>query len=128
MTVTPAMIDDLMHRSEAVVRTLVGDPVVGRYVDGPRPLPRPFQGTGEVRLVILGQDPTVERGESRDRVTTVLNLDRGGSLRTLLAGTVCAGLRARAVARDGASWMGSVGRRLGTPYSFLKVTSSSRVR
>lgn len=92
MTVPPAMLDELMLRSEAVVRTLVGDPMVGRYVDASRPLPRPFQGTGEIRLVILGQDPTVERSESRDRVTTVLNLDRGGSLSTFLAGTVCAGL------------------------------------
>lgn len=92
MTVTPAMIDDLMRRSEAVVRDLVGDPVVGGYVDAPRPLPRPFLGAGEIKLVILGQDPTVERNESRDQVTTVLNLDRGGSLRTFLSDDVCKGL------------------------------------
>ncbi len=92
MTVPPAMIDDLMRRSEAVVRSLTGDPVVVGYVEGDRPLPRPFVGTGEIKLVILGQDPTVEQDESRDLVTTVLNLDRGGSLRTFLNGKVCKGL------------------------------------
>lgn len=92
MTVTPAMIDDLMRRSEAVVSTLAGDAVVGGYVEAVRPLPRPFVGTGEIKLVILGQDPTVEREESRESVTTVLNLDRGGSLRTFLDGKVCKGL------------------------------------
>jgi uracil-DNA glycosylase len=92
MTVTPSMIDDLMRRSEAVVRTLAGDPAVGGYINAGRPLPRPFMGTGEVKLVILGQDPTVERKESRESVTTVLNLDRGSSLRTFLHGTVCKGL------------------------------------
>ena len=54
------MIDDMMLRSQAVVRNLVSDPVLKTYVDPELPLPRPFLGSGEIHLVIIGQDPTVE--------------------------------------------------------------------
>ena len=46
------------------------------YVDTSLPLPRPYQGTDDIRLVIIGQDPTVQREKSRQRIHTVLNLNQ----------------------------------------------------
>ena len=52
------------------------------------------RGHGGIQLVVLGQDPTVKNAEARGRITTVLNLDKPGSLRSYLQ-RVCAGLGAR---------------------------------
>jgi len=38
-------------------------------------IPKPFHGAGGIRLLIIGQDPTVQRKESRDDIKVVLNLD-----------------------------------------------------
>jgi hypothetical protein len=46
---------------------------------------------GDIRLVIIGQDPTVQREKSRAAIATTLNLDRRGSLRTFLE-ALCADL------------------------------------
>lgn len=91
MTVTTAMIDDLMLRSQAVVRTLASDPVLKAYVDPELPLPRPFLGSGEIHLVIIGQDPTVENEKTRKKVTTALMLNGTGHLPSFLS-SVCARL------------------------------------
>jgi uracil-DNA glycosylase len=88
MTPLTADLDDLTRGSEEVVRVLAADPDIKRYIDAHRTPPRPYCGNGTIRLVLLGQDPTVGVEGSRDAVKTVLNLDRGGSLRTFL-GAVC---------------------------------------
>jgi uracil-DNA glycosylase len=85
MTVTTAKIDDLMLRSKGVVRTLASDPALRPYVDAELALPRPFLGTGEIHLVIIGQDPTVENKATRKKVTTVLMLDGKGHLSRFLS-------------------------------------------
>jgi len=53
---------------------------ISRYVSS-QAIPKPFHGRGPVRLIILGQDPTVKNAESRKHVCTVLNLDKSGNLR-----------------------------------------------
>ena len=78
------LVDQIVQKAERAVRQLAADPNIGRFVDTKLPVPRPFHGTGEIRLFIIGQDPTVRRAESRKTITTTLNLDRGGSLRTYL--------------------------------------------
>jgi hypothetical protein len=88
MSVTTAMIEDLMLRSKEVVRSLAGDVALKPYIDADSPLPRPFLGSGEIRLVILGQDPTVENLATRKKVTTVLMLDGKGHLPRFLS-SVC---------------------------------------
>ena len=47
-------------------------------------IPKVFQGSGEIKLVILGQDPTVKNIKSRSMINTVLSLDRNGALRRYL--------------------------------------------
>jgi uracil-DNA glycosylase len=75
----------------AVVRSLKANHQLGLFVDDALGVPEPFIGRGSIRLIILGQDPTVEREASREAVKTVLNLDRPGSLRQHVQ-KICAAL------------------------------------
>ena len=43
-------------------------------------------GGGQIKLVILGQDPTVKNAKSRAAIRTVLNLDKEGSLKRYIEG------------------------------------------
>ena len=40
---------------------------------------RPYIGDGDIKLVIIGQDPTVRIPKSRERITCTLNLNKKGS-------------------------------------------------
>ena len=51
----------------------------------------PMVGEGEIKLVILGQDPTVRNVRQRGKITCTLNLDKGGALRTYME-RICFGL------------------------------------
>ena len=72
------------QRAGKVLISLGSNPHLGSYVDITLPIPRIHQGYGNIRLVILGQDPTVKRAKSRARIKTVLNLDRKNALRRYL--------------------------------------------
>ncbi|MCX6078805.1 MAG: hypothetical protein NTW32_04655 [Chloroflexi bacterium] len=43
-------------------------------------------GSGSIKLIVLGQDPTVKNEASRKSIKTVLNLDKNGSARAYLSG------------------------------------------
>jgi uracil-DNA glycosylase len=73
-----------MTSAISLQEVLARDPVIGKFVDRSLTPPSPFRGVGPIRLVVLGQDPTVKREGSRGAITTVLNLDRPGSLRRYL--------------------------------------------
>ena len=81
------------ERCREILAELKSDEVVGVYIDDSLPVPKAFRGSGPIRLVILGQDPTVEELESRRRVETVLTLDRPGSNLYRFVERVCEGLR-----------------------------------
>ncbi|MCG3119544.1 MAG: hypothetical protein ALAOOOJD_01974 [bacterium] len=71
---------------------LKSDPQLSRFVDSSLQIPKTYPAAEEIRsikqihLIILGQDPTVKNQRSRTKITTVLNLDRKGSLRNYLNG------------------------------------------
>ena len=65
---------------------MMRDAALAPWVDSSLPIPRPHLGSGEIRLVIVGQDPTVQNPRSRASISTVLNLDRAGSLLKYLDG------------------------------------------
>lgn len=69
-----------MRTDTSLRDALSNDPAIGKFVDATLMPPSPHQGTGPIRLVILGQDPTVKNKISRASITRVLNLDRGGAL------------------------------------------------
>jgi hypothetical protein len=54
-------------------------------------IPQPYRGECDIKLIVLGQDPTVKDAGKRQDIKTVLNLDKNGSVRAYLAG-VCNGL------------------------------------
>lgn len=54
---------------------------LSNYVDDDLKPPKVFGGEAPVRLIILGQDPTVKKTERRKTITTVLNLNRKGALK-----------------------------------------------
>ncbi|MBP7583459.1 MAG: hypothetical protein KBA61_05475 [Spirochaetes bacterium] len=48
-------------------------------------IPKPKVGSGDIRFIILGQDPTVKNEKGRRQISTVLNLDKANSLYTYLS-------------------------------------------
>jgi uracil-DNA glycosylase len=76
---------DVEQRARELLKDLAADPHLGRFVDSALGIPEIYKGSGEIRLIILGQDPTVKNIHSRAAIRTVLNLDKGGSLRNYLS-------------------------------------------
>ncbi|HEU4323850.1 MAG TPA: uracil-DNA glycosylase family protein [Roseiflexaceae bacterium] len=73
-----AFIDTIVRRAEAARGELLAAGPLADLVDPDLPIPRPFGGSGPIRLVVIGQDPTVAKAASRARIATVLNMDRPG--------------------------------------------------
>jgi len=51
-------------------------------IDLDLPVIDPFNGGGKIRLIILGQDPTVKNVASRSHITKTLNLDKNNAIRS----------------------------------------------
>jgi hypothetical protein len=81
----------IQEKADRVLEQLQHDEGLGQYVDRSLQIPEPYCGTGKIKLVVLGQDPTVKDAQARQSIKTVLNLDKKGSVRAYLAG-VCKGL------------------------------------
>jgi len=79
------------EKAQQIALNLSGDPVLTSLIDLHWPIPKPYLGSGEIRLFILGQDPTVKKAEDRARIKICLNLDRRGNMVLYLSG-VCQGL------------------------------------
>lgn len=52
---------------------------------------KPYIGNDDIRLIIIGQDPTVKNINSRKKIETTLNLDKNNAL-TLYISNICKGL------------------------------------
>lgn len=61
-----------------------------RIVDALEPVP-PFQWGGDVKTIIIGQDPTIRNELTRRKIKFTLNLDKEGALKRYLS-TICSGL------------------------------------
>jgi hypothetical protein len=85
------MITEIVHKAKIILEQIRQDENLGRYINPTLDIPRPFRGAGPIKLVILGQDPTIKAISKREKIKTVLNLDTNGSARSYLAG-VCLGL------------------------------------
>lgn len=80
--------DQIQKQANHIFHSLAIDPDLGRFVDTSLPPPSPYRGTDRIRLIVLGQDPTVKDPAARANIKTVLNLDKNGSARRYLSG-VC---------------------------------------
>ncbi len=53
-------------------------------IDLTLPVIPPFIGTGKIKLIVLGQDPTIKNVKTRSKITCTLNLDKNNSLKTYI--------------------------------------------
>ncbi|KUG24878.1 hypothetical protein ASZ90_005314 [hydrocarbon metagenome] len=67
--------------AEDVLELMKSDSLLTRFIDISVPIPNNFRGSGEIKLILIGQDPTVKIAESRKNINTVLNLDKNGSIK-----------------------------------------------
>jgi hypothetical protein len=82
------MNNDITVKAERSLEELRQDSHLSPYIDPQYGIPSPYIGKGPIRLIVLGQDPTVKNAASRQSIRTVLNLDTNGSVRGYLSG-VC---------------------------------------
>ena len=82
---------DVQRRATAVLQSLRANSELRRFVDPKLGIPDVFCGKGEIRLVVLGQDPTVKNPASRRLIKSVLNLNKSGALKNYLS-RVCQAL------------------------------------
>ncbi len=83
--------NSIQEMANRVFAQLQHNEKLGQYVDRSLRIPEPYCGTGKIKLIVLGQDPTVKDALARQTIKTVLNLDKNRSVRAYLAG-VCKGL------------------------------------
>ena len=82
--------DELEIKNRKIIDELTKSEI-GTYVDAGLEPPEPFRGRGKIRLIVVGQDPTVQDPAYKKNVKVVLLLNQHGQLRTYL-GNVCKGL------------------------------------
>jgi hypothetical protein len=78
------MIIDASIEAQTILNRLSTDSRLAKYVDASLGIPRIYCGSGEIRLVVLGQDPTVKNPVARQKIDCALNLNHAGSLRNYL--------------------------------------------
>jgi uracil-DNA glycosylase len=70
---------------------ILSKPHLREFVDIKHEIPRVFRGTGKIRLIVIGQDPTIINKASRKNITSVLGLDKPGKMQRYLY-RICEGL------------------------------------
>lgn len=78
----------VQEKAEKILDEIKRNEKLGRYVDQSLHIPKPYRGNGKIKLIVLGQDPTVKNASSRINIQTVLNLDKNRSVTAYLSG-VC---------------------------------------
>ncbi len=53
---------------------------------------KPYWGKGEIKVIIIGQDPTIQNVKRRAEITCTLNLDKNGPLKKYIEEDICVGL------------------------------------
>lgn len=82
---------EVAHKSAETLRKIMANSNLSRYVPTDL-IPSVFMEATDarsIRLVLLGQDPTVKKPSSRKRVKTVLNLDKQGGGLYKYVSTIC---------------------------------------
>jgi len=76
-------INELSIEVRRVIEKLASSEI-SSYIDSSLTPPDPFRGRRKIRLIILGQDPTVQKPEYRKKIKVTLLLNQPGGLRTYL--------------------------------------------
>lgn len=75
------------NKLETTKKLLILDSILQNDIDFSHDFIPPFSKadkTSKIKLVFIGQDPTVRRKESRGEINATLNLDKENSLKTYL--------------------------------------------
>lgn len=72
---------NLIRLQQSKLDEIMRNERLSKYVDIKYKIPKSYRGKGQIKLIILGQDPTVRDLQKRSSISTVLNLDKRGSLR-----------------------------------------------
>jgi hypothetical protein len=84
---------DIESASQDVLSRINKDLHLRKFVDHALPIPRVFKGTGEIKLIIVGQDPTVRNPLRRKEIDIVLDLNKkDGQIRRYI-NEICVGLQ-----------------------------------
>lgn len=70
---------DILRRELDVKSSMSVNPI-----DLQMPVISPYKGSAEIKLIIIGQDPTIRNVSSRKNITSTLNLDKNNSLKTYI--------------------------------------------
>lgn len=85
------MNSDIIEKAERKFEELCQDKNLSKYLDSQYPIPKPYIGKGPIRLIVLGQDPTVKDATARKSINMVLNLDKKKSVWNYLV-KICRGI------------------------------------
>lgn len=87
--------DDADNSVEEKIRQayslILSKPHLREYVDIRHEIPKVFRGTGKIKLIVIGQDPTIINKASRKNITWVLGLDKSGKMQRYIH-RICEGL------------------------------------
>jgi len=83
--------NELSIKAEKVIAKLAKYDIAA-YVDTTLVPPKPHRGNGKIKLIIVGQDPTVQKPEFKRKIKVVLLLNQDGGLKRYLGDTICKGL------------------------------------
>lgn len=75
---------DEKHRQ--VHYLILSKPHLREYIDAEHAIPEVYFGGGEIKLIVIGQDPTIKNKCSRKNITTVLNLNKPGKSQRYIFG------------------------------------------
>ncbi|NDV47886.1 hypothetical protein D0T49_12595 [Paludibacter sp. 221] len=75
------------HNLSKIKRRLLADDILNKDIDFTHTFIPPYtkaNNISDIKLIIIGQDPTVRELESRKDINTTLNLNRKGNLRSFV--------------------------------------------
>jgi len=77
--------EQVSEKADLIFKKIAADESLVRYVDVSLHVPNVFVGAGEIKLIVLGQDPTVKDPTKRKKITVTLNLNKRGAVRNYLS-------------------------------------------
>jgi hypothetical protein len=83
-------VSDIQQRASAIREACLQDAALAPYIRTDMPpanlIPQSFVGGEDIRLIVIGQDPTVSSLRTQQKITTALMLDQHGPLRNYIKG------------------------------------------
>ena len=69
------------NQIDNIMKTIREDKEISEFIDNYKSLPKPYRGNKKIKLIILGQDPTIDKDRQIDMV---LELDKNSKLKNYI--------------------------------------------